>query len=138
MQRNRIPSPERQDMTSHIVTDKAPSAIGPYSQARIAGGLLFVSGQLPIDPATQAFADADAPTQARQCLRNVAAIAEAAGTSLRNAVRLTVLVTDLSQFKAVNEVYAGFFEAPFPARTTVEVSALPLGASVEIDAVVAL
>ncbi|WP_454020766.1 Rid family detoxifying hydrolase [Azospirillum sp. Marseille-Q6669] len=125
-------------MTDTIATDKAPAAIGPYAQARVAGGLLFVSGQLPIDPATGAFAGPDAPTQAARSLTNIAAIAEAAGTSLAKAVKMTVYVTDLSQFKAVNEVYAGFFQAPFPARSTVEVSALPLGASVEIDAVIAL
>lgn len=125
-------------MTDHITTDKAPAAVGPYAQARIAGGLLFVSGQLPIDPVTGAFAGPDAPTQAARSLTNIAAIAEAAGTSLAKAVKMTVYVTDLSQFKAVNEVYAGFFQAPFPARSTVEVSALPLGASVEIDAVIAL
>lgn len=125
-------------MTDHIATEKAPAAIGPYVQARIAGGLLFVSGQLPIDPATGSFAGTDAPAQAAQSLTNIAAIADAAGTSLGKAVKMTVYVTDLSQFKAVNEVYAGFFQAPFPARTTVEVSALPLGASVEIDAIIAL
>ncbi|MBP2228895.1 reactive intermediate/imine deaminase [Azospirillum agricola] len=125
-------------MTDTIATDKAPAAVGPYAQARIAGGLLFVSGQLPIDPATGAFAGPDAPTQAARSLTNIAAIAEAAGTSLSKAVKTTVYVTDLGQFKAVNEVYAGFFQAPFPARSTVEVSALPLGASVEIDAVIAL
>ena len=125
-------------MTDHITTDKAPAAVGPYAQARIAGSLLFVSGQLPIDPVTGAFAGPDAPTQAARSLTNIAAIAEAAGTSLAKAVKMTVYVTDLSQFKAVNEVYAGFFQAPFPARSTVEVSALPLGASVEIDAVIAL
>ncbi|KAA0678978.1 Rid family detoxifying hydrolase [Roseomonas genomospecies 6] len=124
--------------TDTIATDKAPAAIGPYAQARIAGGLLFVSGQLPIDPATGAFAGSDAPTQAARSLTNIAAIAEAAGTSLSKAVKMTVYVTDLAQFKAVNEVYGGFFQAPFPARSTVEVSALPLGASVEIDAVIAL
>ncbi|CAO3381501.1 MULTISPECIES: Rid family detoxifying hydrolase [Azospirillum] len=125
-------------MSDTIATDKAPAAIGPYAQARVAGGLLFVSGQLPIDPATGAFAGPDAPTQAARSLTNIAAIAEAAGTSLAKAVKMTVYVTDLTQFKAVNEVYAGFFQAPFPARSTVEVSALPLGASVEIDAVIAL
>ncbi|MDW7557338.1 MULTISPECIES: Rid family detoxifying hydrolase [Azospirillum] len=125
-------------MTDTIATDKAPAAIGPYAQARVAGGLLFVSGQLPIDPATGTFAGPDAPTQAARSLTNIAAIAEAAGTSLAKAVKMTVYVTDLTQFKAVNEVYAGFFQAPFPARSTVEVSALPLGASVEIDAVIAL
>ncbi|SMH61871.1 Rid family detoxifying hydrolase [Azospirillum agricola] len=124
--------------TDTIATDKAPAAVGPYAQARIAGGLLFVSGQLPIDPATGAFAGPDAPAQAARSLTNIAAIAEAAGTSLSKAVKTTVYVTDLGQFKAVNEVYAGFFQAPFPARSTVEVSALPLGASVEIDAVIAL
>ncbi|NUB13790.1 RidA family protein [Azospirillum brasilense] len=125
-------------MTDTIATDKAPAAIGPYAQARVAGGLLFVSGQLPIDPATGTFAGPDAPTQAARSLTNIAAIAEAAGTSLAKAVKMTVYVTDLTQFKAVNEVYASFFQAPFPARSTVEVSALPLGASVEIDAVIAL
>ncbi|GAA4256262.1 RidA family protein [Azospirillum formosense] len=125
-------------MSDTIATDKAPAAIGPYAQARVAGGLLFVSGQLPLDPATGTFAGPDAPTQAARSLTNIAAIAEAAGTSLAKAVKMTVYVTDLTQFKAVNEVYAGFFQAPFPARSTVEVSALPLGASVEIDAVIAL
>lgn len=121
-----------------IVTENAPGAIGPYSQARIAGNLLFVSGQLPIDPKTGAFNSDDAVEQIGQCLRNIAAIAEAAGTDIAKTVKTTVLVTDLSGFAALNEVYGSFFSEPYPARATFEVSALPKGAKVEIEAVIEL
>lgn len=121
-----------------IATSKAPEAIGPYSQAVAANGFLFVSGQLPIDPATGVFVSDDPVEQAGQCLRNIQAIAEAAGTDLARTVKTTVLVGDLSRFKEINEVYATFFTAPFPARATFEVSALPKDAQVEIDAVIAL
>jgi len=121
-----------------ISTEKAPAAIGPYSQARIAGGLLFVSGQLPIDPATGEFNSQDAVEQMKQCIRNIAAIAEAAGTNLSKTVKTTILLTDLSGFAVINEAYGAFFEAPYPARATFEVSALPKGAKVEVEAVIEL
>lgn len=121
-----------------VATSDAPEAIGPYSQAIAANGLLFVSGQLPIDPATGGFVSDDPVEQAAQCLRNIQAIAKAAGTDLTNTVKTTILVCDLSRFKEINEVYAAFFGAPFPARATFEVSALPKGAQVEIEAIIAL
>jgi 2-iminobutanoate/2-iminopropanoate deaminase len=121
-----------------VKTERAPEAIGPYAQARRAGDLIFVSGQLPIDPATGAFNSEDAAQQARQSLENIKAIAEAAGTDIASTVKTTIFLTDLSTFAAVNEVYAGFFAAPYPARACVEVSALPKGAKVEIEAVIAL
>ncbi|EUB99798.1 endoribonuclease L-PSP [Rhizobium sp. CF080] len=124
-------------MTS-ISTDKAPAAIGPYSQARIAGGLLFVSGQLPIDPATGKFSSEDAVDQMRQCLANIAAIAKAAGTDLSKTVKTTILLTDLSGFAAINEAYGATFSEPYPARATFEVSALPKGAKVEVEAIIEL
>lgn len=121
-----------------IATENAPGAIGPYSQARIAGNLLFVSGQLPIDPKTGDFNSSEAVEQIGQCLRNIAAIAEAAGTDIGRTIKTTVLVTDLSGFAALNEVYGSFFKEPYPARATFEVSALPKGAKVEIEAVIEL
>jgi 2-iminobutanoate/2-iminopropanoate deaminase len=120
-----------------VKTERAPEAIGPYAQARRAGDLIFVSGQLPIDPATGIFNSEDAAQQARQSLKNIKAIAEAAGTDIASTVKTTIFLTDLSTFAAVNEVYAGFFEAPYPARACIEVSALPKGAKVEIEAVIA-
>ncbi|MFY0635227.1 MAG: RidA family protein [Vannielia sp.] len=119
-----------------IDTPNAPGAIGPYSQAMQTGDLLFVSGQLPIDPATGAFAAEDAAGQMRQCLANIAAIAQAAGTDMSRTVKTTILLTDLSGFEAVNAVYAEAFAAPFPARACYEVSALPKGAMVEVEAVI--
>lgn len=119
-----------------IDTPNAPAAIGPYSQAMRIGDLLFVSGQLPIDPATGEFASADALGQMRQCLKNIAAIAEAAGTDLSRTVKTTILLTDLSGFAELNEEYGKAFQAPYPARACYEVSALPKGALVEIEAVI--
>jgi 2-iminobutanoate/2-iminopropanoate deaminase len=126
-----------------IVNGKAaPAAIGPYSQAvRIdarAAGLLFCSGQIPLDPATGELVGATAAEQARRCLENLRAVCEEAGASLARAVRLTVYMTDLADFATVNEVYGSFFEREPPARVTVGVAALPRGAYVEIDAIVAL
>jgi len=116
----------------------APAAIGPYSHAVCAGGLLFCSGQIPLDPATGEIVGATAAEQAQRCLENLAAVCAAAGTSLQRAARLTVYMTDLSAFAEVNEVYAGFFAEDPPARAAVGVAQLPRGAYVEIDAVVAL
>jgi 2-iminobutanoate/2-iminopropanoate deaminase len=116
----------------------APAAIGPYSHAVRAGGLLFCSGQIPLDPDTGELVGATPADQARQCLANLAAVCEAAGTTLADAVRCTVYMTDLAAFAEVNEVYGSFFPADPPARAAVGVSALPKGAEVEIDAVVAL
>jgi len=121
-----------------VSTTDAPTAIGPYSQARVAADLLFISGQLPIEPATGKMDEGGADEQLRQCLANVSAITMAAGTDLSRTVKVTLLVRDLTQFAAVNKVYASLFSAPYPARTTFEVSALPMGALVEVDAVVAL
>lgn len=121
-----------------IETTHAPGAIGPYSQAVIANGFLFISGQLPIDPATGEFVSADPVEQCRQSLRNIDAIAKAAGADLLRVVKTTVLLKDLSCFAEVNAAYAEFFSSHRPARTTFEVSALPKGALVEIDAIVAL
>lgn len=117
----------------------APPAIGAYSHAVRAGGLLFCSGQIPLDPDTGELVGADAAGQARRCLENLRAVCDAAGTTLERAVRVTVYMTDLSQFAAVNEVYGAFFAGQQPpARVTVGVAALPKAAYVEIDAIVAL
>jgi 2-iminobutanoate/2-iminopropanoate deaminase len=116
----------------------APAAIGPYSHAVRAGGLLFCSGQIPLDPDTGELVGESPGDQAHRCLENLAAVCAAAGASLADAVRLTVYMTDLGAFNAVNDVYAGFFEHEPPARVAIGVAALPKGAQVEIDAVVAL
>lgn len=121
-----------------ITTTDAPAAIGPYSQGIIANGLLFISGQLPIDPATGAFISDDPVDQCRQSLRNIEAIAKAAGADLSKVVKTTVLLKDLGSFAAVNAAYAEFFPNLAPARTTFEAAALPKGALVEIDAIVSL
>jgi 2-iminobutanoate/2-iminopropanoate deaminase len=121
----------------------APEAIGPYSHGVIhsresAGGLLFCSGQIPLDPSTGELVGDSAGGQARRCLENLGAICDAAGTSLQRAVRVTIYMTDLEAFGEVNEVYGSFFEDEPPARVTVGVAELPRGAYVEIDAIVAL
>ena len=116
----------------------APAAIGPYTHAVSAAGLLFCSGQIPLDPASGELVGADAAQQAERCLLNLQAVCAAAGTSLANAVRVTVYMTDLACFGDVNEVYASFFATDPPARVTVEVSGLPRNALIEIDAIVAL
>jgi len=116
----------------------APPAIGPYSHAVRAGELLLCSGQIPLDPVSGELVGGGAAEQARRCLENLGAVCEAAGTSLQRALRLTIYMTDLADFAAVNDVYASFFEADPPARVTVGVAALPRGAEVEIDAIVAL
>ena len=121
-----------------INTDKAPAAIGPYSQAIDSGkGLFFLSGQIPIDPATGAFAEGGIKEQTRQSLLNAQAILNAAGLSLANVVKTTVFLADMGDFAAMNEVYAQFFAEPFPARSAVAVKALPKGALVEIECIAA-
>jgi 2-iminobutanoate/2-iminopropanoate deaminase len=116
----------------------APPAIGPYSHAVRAGELLLCSGQIPLDPASGEIAGATAADQARRCLENLQAVCAAADTSLDRALRLTIYMTDLGEFAAVNEVYGSFFSTDPPARVTVGVAQLPRGAYVEIDAIVAL
>jgi 2-iminobutanoate/2-iminopropanoate deaminase len=121
-----------------INTQKAPAAIGPYSQAIDSGaGLVFVSGQLPIDPATGAFAEGGVSEQTRQSLTNAKAILEEAGLGLQNVVKTTVFLADMGDFAAMNEVYSQFFAAPFPARSAVAVKTLPKGALVEIECIAA-
>lgn len=119
-----------------VTTVNAPAAIGPYSQAVAAEGLsINVSGQLPIDPATGEFAGDDIASQTRQSLTNVKNILAEAGASMADVVETTVLLTDIAEFGAMNEVYAEFFSEPFPARVAFQVVALPKGAKVEIKAV---
>jgi len=123
-------------MTKRIVTtDKAPAAIGPYSQAVQTGPFLFVSGQIPVDPATGALVDGPAPVQARRVLENLRNVIEAAGGTLADVAKVTVFLRDMNAFGEVNEVYAGFFDADPPARACVEVSRLPKDVQVEMDAV---
>lgn len=118
-----------------IHTEMAPAAIGPYSQAVMAGDTIYVSGQLPIDPATGAFAGEDIKSQTRQSLTNIQNILKEAGCDMSAVVKTTVLLSDIAEFGAMNEVYAEFFEAPYPARAAFQVAALPKGAKVEIEAV---
>ena len=121
-----------------ISTPKAPAAIGPYSQDIDSGtGLVFLSGQLPINPATGAFPEGGIQAQTRQSLQNVKAILEEAGLGLANVVKTTVFLADMGDFAAMNEVYAQFFAQPFPARSAVSVKALPKGALVEIECIAA-
>ena len=115
-----------------------PPAAGPYSHAVKAGGLIFLSGQTPIDPATGALVEGDIGVHTRRCLENLAIVAAAAGASLDDAVRCGIYVTDISVFGRVNEAYATYFGDAPPARTTIGVASLPLGADVEIDAILAI
>jgi 2-iminobutanoate/2-iminopropanoate deaminase len=121
-----------------ITAEGAPPAVGPYSHAVRSGGFLFLSGQTPLDPATKELVGGGVGDQTRQCLKNLEAVCEAAGTSLESAVRCGIYVTDMATFAEVNEVYATFFSEPHPARSTIGVASLPLGAQVEIDAIVEL
>ncbi len=122
-------------MNTAIHTELAPAAIGPYSQAIQAGNTIYVSGQLPIDPATGAFAGDDIATQTRQSLTNISNILKAAGTDMSKVVKTTVLLADINDFAAMNEVYGQFFTQPYPARAAFQVAAVPKGARVEIEAV---
>ena len=119
-----------------VTSDAAPAAIGPYGHAVVADGLLFCSGQIPLDPKTGELVGDSAAEQAAQCLRNLEAVCEAAGTILARAVRVTIYTTELERFAEINDAYADFFEAEPPARAAVGVAALPKGALVEIDAIV--
>jgi reactive intermediate/imine deaminase len=121
-----------------IATDKAPAAIGPYSQAVRAGNTVYFSGQIPLDPATGQLVEGDIAAQTCRVFDNLKAVATAAGGSLAQVVRVGIYLTDLAHFTTVNAVMAEYFQAPFPARSTIEVSALPKGAEVEIDAVMVL
>lgn len=121
-----------------IHSERAPAAIGPYSQAIRSGSLVFLSGQIPLDPATMTLVEGGIEVQARQVLDNLGAVAEQAGGSLDDMVRITIYMTDLGDFGAVNEVMAAYFREPYPARATIQVAALPKGAAVEIDAIMAL
>lgn len=117
-----------------ITSDKAPKAVGPYSHAIAVQNLVFISGQLPINKDTGAMPEG-IDEQARQALENLKSVAEAAGGTLRNVVKTTVFLEDINDFKSVNDIYATYFEEPFPARSAFEVSKLPLGAKVEIEAI---
>lgn len=123
-------------MTKQVVaTDKVAPAVGPFSAAIISSGVFYSSGQIALDPATGRLAGNDVAEQTRQVFRNLAAVLEAGGKSLANVVKATVYLADMADFGAMNAVYAEHFEQPFPARTTTQAAALPLGALVEIDLV---
>ena len=123
---------------TELHSDKAPAAIGTYSQAVRAGGLVFLSGQIPLVPATMEIVEGDFEARAQQVFENLQAVAEAAGGTLNDAVKITVFLTDLDNFATVNSVMERFFDKPFPARAAVGVAALPKGVDVEADAVLAL
>ena len=122
-------------MREAVATDSAPKAIGPYSQAVKAGNLLFVSGQVPIDPATGALIEGDIAAQTHRVMRNLAAILDAAGASMDAVVRCTVYLADMDDFAAMNEVYGSYFTQPAPARATIQAVRLPKDARVEIDVI---
>ena len=121
-----------------IATDLAPKAIGPYSQAVQAGNTVYMSGQIPLDPATGQLVEGDITAQTRRVFENLKAVCEAAGGSLNDLVRVTIFLIDLGDFAAVNAVMAEYCKEPYPARATVQVSALPRGSQVEIDGVMVL
>ncbi len=118
-------------------TDKAPAAIGPYSQAIEVNGMVFASGQIPLDPATGNIVEGGIKEQTHQALTNAKAIMEAAGLTLANVVKTTVFMADMNDFAAMNEVYATFFSEPYPARSAVAVKALPKGVLVEVECIAA-
>jgi 2-iminobutanoate/2-iminopropanoate deaminase len=122
-------------MREIVSTDKAPGAIGPYSQAIKANGMLFCSGQIPTDPATGEFVSNDITEQTEQVLKNLSAVLEAGGTSLANVVKTTVFLSDMSDFAAMNEVYGRYFSENKPARATVQAARLPRDAKVEIECI---
>lgn len=121
-----------------IQTTSAPAAVGPYSQAIRAGDLVFLSGQIPLDPVTMEIVEGDIEVQTRQVFKNLTAVAKAAGGSLQNAAKLTIYLVDLGDFSQVNNIMAEYFDEPYPARATIQVSALPKGSKIEIDAILNL
>lgn len=125
------------DFMRQISTEKAPAAIGPYSQAIEHNGFIFVSGQLPIDPATGAFPEGGVEAQTRQSLTNLKSILEQAGSDLNKVLKTTVFLADMNDFAAMNGIYSEFFKAPFPARCAFAVKTLPKGALVEIECIAA-
>ena len=134
---NNLYSEESKKMSKEIIsTDNAPQAIGPYSQAVKTGNLIFISGQIPLDPKTGDIVDGTIEDQANQVLENIKSICEAAGHGLEDIVKITIFLTDLGNFATVNEVMKKYFKEPYPARATVEISGLPLGVEVEIEAIV--
>jgi 2-iminobutanoate/2-iminopropanoate deaminase len=122
---------------TRVSTDSAPAALGPYSQAIILNGMVYASGQIALDPATGQLAEGDVQAQTHRVLRNLTAVLEAAGSSLAHVVKTTVFLTNMSNFAAMNEVYATYFGDTPPARSTVAVAELPKGAQVEIEAIAA-
>lgn len=125
-------------MKNTINTDKAPAAIGTYSQAVVHNGTLFTSGQIPIDPATGEMLEHDFEIQAHQVFKNLIAIAEAAGTSLQNAIKLNVFVQDLENFAALNAIMGQYIQEPYPARAAIQAARLPKDSMIEIDAIIAM
>ena len=122
-------------MRKNVTTDQAPKPVGPYSQAIVENGFVFVAGQGPLDPASGKYEPADVATETRRTFANMKAILEAAGSSLDKVVKCNVYLRDIKDFAAMNEVYAGMFQAPFPARTTIQAGALPGGIAVEIECI---
>jgi 2-iminobutanoate/2-iminopropanoate deaminase len=118
-----------------IATDQAPAAVGPYSQAVQVGNFIYTAGQIPLVPGTGKLVEGDIETQTRQVMQNLSAVLAAAGSSLDNVIKTTIYVTDLADFAAINQAYGNFFVDSPPARSTVQVAALPLGANVEIEMV---
>ena len=134
---NNLYSEESKKMPKEIIsTDNAPQAIGPYSQAVKTGNLIFISGQIPLDPKTGDIVDGSIEDQANQVLDNIKSICEAAGHGLEDIVKITIFLTDLGNFATVNEVMKNYFKEPYPARATIEISGLPLGVNIEIEAIV--
>lgn len=121
-----------------ISTEKAPAAIGPYSQAIISGNLVYTSGQIPLKPVTGELVTETIEAQTRQVLENLSAVLEAAGTSLKNVIKTTVFIKDMKDFAVINRIYGEYFSVPFPARSCVEVAALPRDVKIEIEAVAEL
>ena len=124
-------------MKQVLHTEKAPAAIGPYSQGKISGGMLYLSGQIPLDPATGKLVEGDICAQAEQCCKNVVALLESQGLTTAHVVKTTVFIADMNDFPKVNEVYKKYFREPFPARSCVAIKSLPLGAQVEVEAIAA-
>jgi 2-iminobutanoate/2-iminopropanoate deaminase len=118
-----------------IHTDGAPAAIGPYSQAIVSGGFVFTAGQIGLEPGSGEFVEGGVADQAERALKNLSAVLEAAGTSMKDVVKTTLYLADMGDFVTVNEIYAGYFSEPFPARSAVQAADLPKGALVEIDAI---